>query len=76
MNIFERDGRAAKLALLLAHVPTAAMPEACDAIADRLASFSKKEREAFAEGAGCKRPPSSQTWSELVGAVRVRKAVA
>jgi len=51
------------------------MPEACARIADRLAAFSKKEREAFAAGAGCSRP-SNETWRQLVDAVRSRRAVA
>ncbi len=69
-NPYVEAARTRKVLALLAAVPSGDNA----ALAERLAGFSERERTIFATGAGCK-PPSEETWSQLVKVVRGRRAI-
>lgn len=73
-NSFEEAARGRKILKLLAKVPVGASREANRITAEWLVGFSPDERALFAQMAGCK-SPSSETWRQLVEAVRSRRSV-
>lgn len=73
-NPFEESARSKKVLALLAKVPVGANRDANRITAEWLVGMSPAERGLFAQMAGCK-APSSETWRQLVEAVKQRRTV-
>ena len=71
MNPFEERSRARKVLAILATVPCGATAAEIAKTADWLGALSKFDRNVLAAAAGCK-PPSDETWADVVAQARAR----
>lgn len=73
MSVFEYAARARKVAAIVALCPAGSTPREREAVAETLETFSAADRARFAAAAGV-RAPSTETWAQVVEAVRARAA--
>jgi hypothetical protein len=71
-NVYADRARARKVAAILARVPFATNALDREREAQVLERFTREDRDVFAAAAGQK-PPSDETWRQVVAAVRARK---